>query len=127
MAQKPFQIGAVINLSDGESVKDIVIHTVPARKRLDVKFLGINGFGHPNQPLFYAVHVTTKSLLGIYPIAPTGIAEIDEPQFPMRFFGSQEAILYADPKSDLIFSVARKNTTGNVRVFINLCGLLVDL
>lgn len=127
MAQKPFQTGAVINLSDGENVKDVVVCTVPARKRFDVKFLGINGFGHPNQPLFYAVHVTTKSLLGIYPIAPTGIAEIDEPQFPMRFFGSQEAILYADPKSDLVFSVARKNTTSKVRVFINLCGLLVDL
>ncbi len=127
LAQKPFQTGAVINLSDGESVKDMVVCTVPARKRFDVKFLGINGFGHPNQPLFYAVQVTTKSLLGIYPIAPTGISEISDPQFPMRFFGSQEVILYADPKSDLIFSVARKNTTGNIRVFIDLCGLLVDL
>jgi hypothetical protein len=127
MAQRPFQAGAVINLIDGESVKDIVVHTVPARKRFDVKFLGINGFGHPNQPLFYAVQVTTKSLLGIYPIAPTGTSEIADPQFPTRYFGSQEAVLYADPKSDLIFSVARKNTTGNVRVFINLCGLLVDV
>lgn len=127
MAQKPFQTGAVINLNDGESVKDIVVHTVPARKRFDVKFLGINGFGHPNQSLFYAVHVTTRSELGIYPIAPTGTSEIADPQFPTRYFGSQEAILYADPKSDLIFSVARKNTTGNVRVFINLCGLLVDV
>ena len=127
LAQKSFQTGAVINLSDGESVKDMVVCTVPARKRFDVKFLGINGFGHPNQPLFYAVQVTTKSILGIYPIAPTGISEIADPQFPMRFFGSQEAILYADPKSDLIFSVARKNATGNVRVFINLCGLLVDV
>ena len=127
MAQRPFQTGAVINLSAGEDVKDIVVHTVPPRKRFDVKFLGINGFGHPNQPLFYAVQVTTKSLLGIYPIAPTGVTEIADPQFPMRFFGSQEAILYADPKSELIFSVARKNTAGDVRVFVNLCGLLVDV
>ena len=127
MAQRPFQTGAVINLNAGEDVKDIVVYTVPSRKRFDVKFLGINGFGHPNQPLFYAVHVTTKSLLGIYPIAPTGVAEIADPQFPIRFFGSQEVILYADPKSDLIFSVARKKTTGDVRVFVNLCGLLVDV
>ena len=127
MAQRPFQTGAVVNLSNGEDVKDVVVCTVPAKKRFDVKFLGINGFGHPNQPLFYAVHVTTRSLLGIYPIPVTGISEIAEPQFPTRYFGSQEAILYADPKSDLIFSVARKNTTGNVRVFINLCGLLVDV
>jgi|GEM_PF-1744260 len=127
MAQKPFQAGAVVNLNTGEDVKDVVVCTVPAKKRFEVKFLGINGFGHPNQPLFYAVQVTTKSLLGIYPIAPTGTSEIADPQFPTRYFGSQEAILYADPKSDLIFSVARKNTTGNVRVFINLCGLLVDI
>jgi hypothetical protein len=127
MAQKPFQTGAVVNLSDGESSKEVVVDTVPARKRFDVKFLGINGFGHPNQPLFYAVHVTTRSRIGIYPIAPTGLSEIDEPEFPVRFFGSQEAILYADPKSNLVFSVVRKGTTGNVRVFIDICGLLVDV
>ena len=127
MAQRPFQTGAAINLSAGESVKDVVVCTVPARKRFEIKFLGINGFGHPNQPLFYAVQVTTKSLLGIYPIAPTGISEIAESQFPMRYFGSQDVTLYADSKSDLIFTVARKETTGNVRVFINLCGMLVDV
>lgn len=127
MAQRPFQTGAAINLAAGESVKDVVVCTVPARKRFEIKFLGINGFGHPNQPLFYAVQVTTKSLLGIYPIAPTGISEIAESQFPMRYFGSQDVTLYADSKSDLIFTVARKDTTGNVRVFINLCGMLVDV
>jgi len=127
MAQRPFQTGAVVNLSDGESTKEAVIVTVPRKKRFHTQFLGINGFGHPNQPLFYAVHVTTRSLLGIYPIAVTGISEIAESQFPTRYFGSQEAILYADPKSDLVFTVARKNTTGDVRVFISLCGLLVDL
>ena len=127
MAQRPFQAGAAINLSAGESVKDVAVCTVPARKRFEIKFLGINGFGHPNQPLFYAVQVTTKSLLGIYPIAPTGISEIAESQFPMRYFGSQDVTLYADSKSDLIFTVARKDTTGNVRVFINLCGMLVDV
>lgn len=127
MAQKPFQTGAVVNLNDGESVKEIIVYTVPAKKRFDVKFLGINGFGQPNQPLFHAVHVTTRSQVGIYPIAPTGLSEIDEPEFPRRFFGSQGATLYADPKSDLLFSVARKGTTGNVRVFIELCGMLVDV
>lgn len=127
MAQRPFQTGAVVNLSDGESTKDVVVCTVPARKRFDVKFLGINGFGHPNQPLFYAVQVTTRSQVGIYPIALTGVSEIDEPEFPARFFGSQEMSLYADSKSELIFSVARKETTGNVRVFINICGLLVGI
>ena len=127
MAQRPFQTGAVVNLAAGESAKDVVVCTILARKRFEIKFLGINGFGHPNQPLFYAVQVTTKSVLGIYPIALTGSSEIAEPEFPMRYFGSQEAILYADPKSDLIFSVARKDTTGNVRVFINLCGMLVDI
>lgn len=127
MAQRPFQTGAVVNLDAGESVKDVVVCTVPARKRFEIKFLGINGFGHPNQPLFYAVQVTTKSVLGIYPIAVTGLAEIAEPEFPTRYFGSQEVMLYADPKSDLLFTVARKETTGNVRVFINLCGMLVDV
>lgn len=127
MAQRPFQTGAVVNLSDGESIKEAVIVTIPKKKRFHTQFLGINGFGQPNQPLFYAVHVTTRSSVGIYPIAPTGVSEIDEPEFPARFFGSQTTILYADPGSELIISVARKQATGNVRVFINICGLLVDV
>ncbi|MDH4079866.1 MAG: hypothetical protein OEU68_08640 [Nitrospira sp.] len=127
MAQRPFQTGAIINLSSGESSKDVVICTVPANKRFHVKFLGINGFGQPNQPLFYAVHVTTGSRLGIYPIAPPGVAEIAEAEFPARYFGSQEVMLYADPGSDLLFTVARKDTTGNIRVFIDLCGILADV
>ena len=127
MAQRPFQTGAVVNLSNGESSKEVTICTVPTDKRFHVKFLGINGFGQPNQPLFYAVHVTTGSRIGIYPIAPSGIADIAEPEFPARYFGSQEIILYADPGSDLIFTVARKDTTGNARVFIDLCGILVDV
>lgn len=127
MAQRPFQTGAVVNLSDGESMKEVVISSVPARKRFHVKFLGINGFGQPNQPLFCAVHVTTGSRVGIYPVALTGSGEIDEPEFPARYFGSQEFVLYADPGSNLIFTVARKNTTGNVRVLIDLCGILVDV
>jgi hypothetical protein len=126
MAQRPFQTGAIVNLSDGESTKEAILVTVPRKKRFHTQYLGINGFGHPNQSLFYALHVTTRSQVGIYPIAPTGISEIDEPEFPTRYFGSQGLILYADPASNLIFSVARKNTTGNVRVMIDICGLLVD-
>ncbi|HSA87078.1 MAG TPA: hypothetical protein VLE46_12915 [Nitrospira sp.] len=127
MAQRPFQTGAVVNLSDGESIKETVLVTVPRKKRFHTQYLGINGFGHPNQSLFYAVHVTTRSRVGIYPIAPAGTAEIDEPEFPVRYFGSQVTILYADPGSNLIFSVARKNTKGSVRVMIDICGLLVDV
>ncbi|MGE0642531.1 MAG: hypothetical protein AB7P24_02545 [Nitrospira sp.] len=127
MAQRPFQAGAAINLDSGESSKEVVIFAVPAKKRFHVKSLGINGFGQPNQPLFYAVHVTTGSRVGIYPVAPTGVAEIDEPEFPARYFGSQELTLYADPGSDLIFTVARKDTTGNVRVLIDISGILVDV
>ncbi len=127
MAQRPFQTGAAVNLSGGENIKEAVICTVPAKKRFHVKFIGINGFGHPHQPLFYAIHVTTGSITGIYPVALNGVAEIAEPEFPVRYFGSQAVILYADPGSDVIFTVARKDTTGNVRVFIDLCGILVDV
>lgn len=127
MAQRPFQTGAIVNLSSGESSKDVVICTVPANKRFHVKFLGINGFGQPNQAPFYAIQVTTGSRLGIYPIAPSGVGEIAEPEFPARHFGSQEVTLYADPGSDLLFTVARKDTTGNVRAFVELCGILADV
>lgn len=127
MAQRPFQTGAAVNLSSGESIKEVVLSTVPSKKRFHIKFLGINGFGQPNQPLFYAVHITTGSSTGIYPVSPNGVAEIAEPEFPVRYFGSQAVILYADPGSEVIFTVARKDTTGNVRIFIDLCGILIDV
>lgn len=71
--------------------------------------------------------MTTRSKTGIYPIAPAGTSEIADPEFPARYFGSQEVTLYADPKSNLIFTVARKDTSANVRVFIDICGLLTDV
>lgn len=89
MAQKPFQTGTVLNLIAGESTKEAVIVTFPRKKRFHTQYLGIYSFGQPNQSLFYAVHVTTRSRVSIYPI---GISSIDEPEFPARFFGSQEAI-----------------------------------
>lgn len=98
MAQRPFQTGAVVNLSNGESTKEAVIIAVPKKKRFHTQFLGINGFGQPKQSLFYAVHVTTRSRVGIYPIphpaflrsmsqnSPRGISEVRK-QFFTRILG----------------------------------------
>jgi hypothetical protein len=126
MAKNPYQMGGVVNLVEGESVKDVSILTLPARKGFEIKFVGINGFGQPNQPLFFALRVSTQSRTGNYPIALTGNSEIADPEFPKRFFGSQQVELYADPGSELIFTVARRDTYAKVRVFVDMYGFLVD-
>ncbi len=127
MAKEPYQMGGVVNLVEGEKHKDVSILTIPAKKRFDIKFVGINGFGQPNQPLFFSLQVWTKSRQGLYPIAPTGNSEVGDPEYPKRFFGSQEVKLYADPGSKLIFTVARRDTYAKVRVFVDVCGFLVDV
>ena len=55
MAQRPFQTGAVVNLSDGESAKDVVAirsSQEPIRYQISASMVL-----HPTQPLTH--HVTT--------------------------------------------------------------------
>lgn len=126
MSERPYQKGIVVNLAQGQEHKDGTVLTVPAKKRFDIKFIGINAFGHQNQPLSFFLHVFTNGRLGTYPIALTGNSDILEPTFPKRFFGSQLVALYADPSRVLKFEVVRRETSGKVRVLVDMCGFLVD-
>jgi len=110
MSEEVFQIGGVVNLIEGERDKDVTIFTVPDNKRFVIEFIGINAFGQPNQSLFYALQITVSSRLGIYPFAMSGNARFHDPEFPERFFGSQLAKLYADPNSQIILTVVRRET-----------------
>ena len=126
MAEKPYQRGRIVNLAEGQENGEGTVLTVPANKRFDINFIGINAFGHPNQPLSFFLHVFTNNQIGIYPIALTGNSETGDPTYPQRFFGSQLVALYAAPNHELTFSVARRDTFGKVRVIMSLSGFLVD-
>ena len=126
MSEEFFQIGGVVNLIEGERDKDAIIFTVPDNKIFVIEFTGNNAFSQPKQSLFYALQITTKSHLGIYPLAVSGNTVFHDPEFPKRFFGSQLVKLYADPNSQIIFTVVRRETHANVRVFVDMCGFLIS-
>ena len=122
--RRSFQTGGVINLAEGEEVKDVTILAVAPDQRFDIRFVGVNGFAQPGQILFVALQVTTVGHLGTYPIVLTGMSPFADPEFPTRCFGSQEVRLHADPGSDLLITVARHETRAGARVFVDVSGFL---
>jgi hypothetical protein len=88
--------------------------------------IGVNAFVQPGQTLFAALHVTTGGYVGIYPIVLAGSSTIADPTFPARAFGSQQVRFYADPKTNLDFSIARDDATADARIFVSVSGVLID-
>ena len=120
-----FSTGGVINLENGESIKDFHLTGLPETKLFIIEFVGINAFAQPGQVLFIALQVFTNSVQGNYPRVPTGASPYSDPTFPARIFGSQHVRLYADPDSDLIITVSRNNDTADARAFVHLSGRLI--
>ena len=52
MSGKPFQVGGVINLANGEATKDIQLPKIAKDRLFVVEFVGVNGFVQQNQTLF---------------------------------------------------------------------------
>lgn len=125
MTGETFCTGEVINLDDGESIKDVLFQGLPKDKLFIIEFVGINAFTQPGQVIFVALQVQTNSRKGIYPIVPIGVSPFSDPTYPARIFGSQKVRLYADPNSDLIVTVARDNDNANARAFVDLSGRLL--
>jgi len=125
MIGEAFCTGGVINLENGESIKDFHFQGLPKDKLFIIEFVGINAFAQPGQVFFVALQVHTNSRLGIYPIVPVGVSPFSDPTYPARIFGSQQVQLYADPNSDLIVTVARDNENADDRAFIDLSGRLI--
>jgi hypothetical protein len=120
-----FSTGGVINLENGESIKDFHLKGLPQDKLFIIEFVGINAFAQPGQVLFIALQIFTNFVQGIYPIVPTGASSYSDPTYPARIFGSQQVRLYADPNSDLIITVSRNNDTADARAFVHLSGRLI--
>jgi hypothetical protein len=125
MKGEVFSSGGVINLENGESIKDFRLSGLPKDKLFIIEFVGINAFAQPDQVLFIALQVSTNSAQGIYPIVPSGSSSYSDPTFPARIFGSQQVLLYADPNKDVIITVGRDKDTADARVFVHLSGRLI--
>ena len=125
MDGETFSAGGVINLDDGESIKDFHLPVLPSDKLFIIEFVGINAFAQPGQILFIALQVHTNSLQGIYPIVPSGTSPFSDPSYPARIFGSQQVLLYADPNSTVIITVGRNTVNAEARAFVQLSGRLI--
>jgi hypothetical protein len=51
---------------------------------------------------------------------------MEAPTYPARTFGSQQIRVYADPETNVDFSVARDNPAAGARIFVSLSGVLID-
>jgi hypothetical protein len=120
-----FSTGGVVNLENGESIKDFHLTGLSENKLFIIEFVGINAFAQSGQILFIALQVFTNSVQGIYPIVPTGASPYSDPTYPARIFGSQQVRLYADPDSDLIITVSRNNDIADARAFVHLSGRII--
>jgi hypothetical protein len=125
MEGKPFRTGGIVNLGNNETVKEIQLPKAPGGKLFIAEFVGINAFVQKNQDLFVSLQVITSSGPGIYPIVAAGMMTGSDPTFPVRRFGSQQLLLYADANSEITVAVARNNGTGLARAFIDVCGRIV--
>jgi hypothetical protein len=125
MSGKPFHVGGVINLADGEETKDIQSPKIAKDRLFVVEFVGVNGIVQQNQTLFVSLEIYTNSVPGIYPIFTTGTSTVSDPVLPARRFGSQRVLLYADPDSQIIVTTARHNGNAAARVFVDISGRLV--
>lgn len=125
MEGKPFCIGGVINLVNGENVKNALIPGLPRDKMFLIEFVGVNGFAQSDQIIFVSVEVYTGARPGVYPIVLMGSSPYWDPTYPKRVFGSQRVILYADPNADITVAVARNNTNQDARVIIELAGRIL--
>jgi hypothetical protein len=124
MIGQPHKVGGVINLENGETIKELVLK-VPGDSLFIIEFIGTNAFAQLDQEIFVALQVTTNSSLGVYPLVPIGRSPFTDPEYPVRIFGSQVARLYADPKSNLILTFGRSSASGSARGFIDVSGRLV--
>jgi hypothetical protein len=71
MDGKPFHRGEVINLAQGDKVKETQLSKGPKNRLFIIEFVSINAFLQENQQLFVSLGVTTDSVTGVYPIVPT--------------------------------------------------------
>src|SRR5215475_7333377 len=101
MDGKPFHRGLVINLAQGEKLKEAQLPNIPKNALFIIEFVSINSFLQQNQQPFVSLGVTTDTVTGIYPIVPTGSMASTEPAFAVRKFGSQQVLLYADKSTDI--------------------------
>jgi hypothetical protein len=124
--RQPLHAGEVIDLAAGEAGKQVTIWVVPQGKPFVVECVGVNAFAPPGQKLFATLHVTTAGYVGIYSTILVGSSTIAEPAFPARSFGSQQVRLYADPETNLDFSIARDDATADAQIFLSVSGVLID-
>jgi hypothetical protein len=129
MEGSPFHTVGVANLVNTETLTEIKLRT-PLDKLFIVEFVGINGFVQPDQHLFVSLQVGA----GIYPIVllgvltnavPIGGSTKADPTFPVRRFGSQQLLLYADPGSNITVAVARDNGNADARVSVDVSGRII--
>ena len=124
----PIAFATSLGMSQGEFSKQKTVYTVPAGRMFIIEYIGIHSSLPPDQELSPAILPSfndgNQTGLTVYPIALPGKGASHNPNMPLRRFGSQQLLLYANHSVDI--SAIRSSVEGEASVEFNISGRLVS-
>jgi hypothetical protein len=119
----PVAMATAISLDPGIVSDQKPIYAVPSGQLFIIEYIGIGASLQPHQELCAAVLPVFDGGLTVYPIVTPGKSNSHNPQMPLRRFGSQQVLLYADQRVEI--SAFRSDAADEAHIEFNLSGRLV--
>ena len=120
----PFTLASAISMTQGEFSKQETLYTIPEDRLFIIEYIGIGSSLQPQQELSAAIMPVFDGGLTVYPIAVLGTTSSHNPGMPLRRFGSQQMLLYANDHIDI--SAVRSSDEGEAHIEFNISGRLLE-
>jgi hypothetical protein len=128
MLGSPLALASALSMAPGEFSKQKTLYTVTDDRLFIIEYIGIHSSLQASQELSAAIMPAfndgTKVGLTVYPIAISGTGASHNPAMPLRRFGSQELLLYANDRVDI--SALRSSDGGEAHIEFNISGRLLE-
>jgi hypothetical protein len=119
----PFARASAVGIPSGEFAVQETFYTVPENSLLVIEYVGIGASLRDQEELYTTIMPVFDSGLTVYPIALPGKAASHHPDMPLRLFGGQRVLLYANERVDI--SAVRSGTEGEAHIEFNISGRLL--
>ena len=119
----PIAMAGAISLSPGQWSDQMEIYTVPSGQLFVIEFVSIAASLQPQQEICAAIMPVFDGGLTTYSIVTPGKTNSHNPQMPVRRFGSQSVLLYANQRIEI--SAIRSDDANEGHVEFNISGRLL--
>ncbi len=120
---KPMTLAKAIVMNPGDFSKQENIFMVPADHLFIIESVGVGASLQEDQTLSSSIMPVLDGGLTVYPLAILGESASHNPQMPLRRFGSQYILLYANNRIDI--GAFRSNDAGSAQIEFNVSGRLL--